>query len=1840
MTKRLPFSISLPVVVAALIVSCNTGYQIDTVDSGYTEELARVVSHATNGLIAPEADITVRFLNPVVGETMVDKTLPDVFAFSPRIGGSAVFRDTQTLVFSPDRPLPLRSEYTGALRLERLADLADAPELAGLDDLVFSVITAGREVVGLEGSIEADPVDASILSYEGRVAFSLAPDVESLDRALAITLDGRRLSYELRGGRRENEFVVRTEGFVRPDVPSDLELKIGARALDLPADVEDSITVRPVDDFAISRVRRVIDGESTAIRVEFSDDLDTSQALEGLVSVEGVAETDLQPLGNAVLVHGDFKHGESYTVQVARGVKSRYGARTVTQAQRNVDMEDMAPGIEFLSSGVFLPSTGERRVHFRTVNVERVNVEVVQVFENNLGQFLQTERLSSAADRNQEFNSQYINRVGVPVASQILEIGNQKNRWLLHELDLRPLIDPTDQGLYIVSLTFERDAMLYDDLTEDPQYYYGDEYYSNPNSWGYIQANGRAYKPIVLSDVGLTWMAGPQEHTVFATDILSASPLRGVQVQLRTYQNQLIAEGYTDNEGRVRFPDVDQSVFYITGVHGGTRSVIKANEMSWNLSSFDVGGTTPGAGGTRAFIYTERGVYRPGDDIHLAAIFRNQNGDFPDGHPVELELTNPRGQTTFTTTTTDAEDGLYYFPLATAESDPTGTWRAELTAGPATFSHQIRVETIVPNRLRVNVVADPSEVGPDDRNVDLTLTSSYLFGAPAAGLEAELDAVLEHREKTFSNYPGYTFENRSIEQSSRSERVFDGTLNADGVANLTYRIPRTGNPSSALDLRLDARVLEPGGRATLGTNVVPVDPYATYVGVEVPDFRWGYAQIGSELRVPTVLVDNNGNSVSGRDLTYRIYKNERYWWWEYESYGAFRARYKSDSNTELVSEGRVTSRSGPVGVTFEPQGWGEYLLEVQDPRSGHSAGFFFRASSWATQAVGESEGILGVQTDRDRYNPGDTATITAVTPPEGSLLVAVERDGKLISSRWQRTNEGETQISIPITEEMIPTAYVTVSLLQPHAQTANDRPLRMYGVVPLNVEDPSTRRELEIMMPDELEPEEDFSVTVQTAAREETQLTVAVVDEGLLDLTAFETPDPWSSFYAKQQLRLAAYDMFGHVLGAFAGDVFRVFSIGGGGYAAEARQDDDETNRRFEPVALFSGPVTTDSRGRATVDFTMPNYLGSVRVMVVAADGASYGSAEKAVPVRSDVVALPTLPRVLGPQEDFLVPVTLFALSPDLGPISVTVETEGPVAVSGPRRRSIRLAEGRDGEVGFNLVTEPAVGPAVVRFIVEAGDEQTVLTTNIQVRASSPPLYTSTRETLEPGDSAVIRVPDEGIPGSNSATLTISAGAELKLDNRLRFLIRYPYGCIEQTTSAVFPQLFLRNFVENAGGVDSVDENIEAAIERLRTFQVSSGGFAYWPGGSSASIWGTNYAGHFLIEAKNLGYSVPDTLLSEWIRFQSSAALTTRDNMMERVYRLYLLSLVDQPAVGGMNLIRESSLRELRNVERWLLAAAYERAGMGRAAEEVLGNAGTEVEEYQEFGGTYGSSLRDRAMILEAAVELDRMDVADELYYQIAERMSSNDWYSTQTTGYSLLAIGKYLRQVTTDRGDRLVGSVTLPDGSEESFSTTNRVVSFDLTETAYATGRRSPSVEVELSPSSSFSRAFATMEWEGLPARADVDAVSRNVGLQVRYYDEDGRSLNPRRITQGEQFWLRLTVSRSSDLRQTMEEMALTQVLPSGWEIVNTRLSGAGRPSWMSRYNLGNEEYVDFRDDRVNWFFDMPRYAGAYDFVVKLQAVTVGSFALPPTTVEAMYRREEYRAVVPGFDVAVLSRR
>jgi uncharacterized protein YfaS (alpha-2-macroglobulin family) len=651
--------------------------------------------------------------------------------------------------------------------------------------------------------------------------------------------------------------------------------------------------------------------------------------------------------------------------------------------------------------------------------------------------------------------------------------------------------------------------------------------------------------------------------------------------------------------------------------------------------------------------------------------------------------------------------------------------------------------------------------------------------------------------------------------------------------------------------------------------------------------------------------------------------------------------------------------------------------------------------------------------------------------------------------------------------------------------------------------------------------------------------------------------------------------------------------------------------------------------------------MGSVRIMAVAADGGTYGSDETAVPVRSEVVVLPTVPRVLGPNESFVLPVNLFSTAGEPGSVEVEITTEGPVQVNDRPIRQVFLSAGESTEVSFNVDTVAAVGQATITITVRSRNKTVELPTHIRVRASSPPIYRTEEETITPAESISVEVPQDGVAGSNRATLTVSTKQNVGLEHRMRWLLNYPYGCIEQTVSAAFPQLYIEMFPTSESLTAETTANINAAIERLRKFQLPSGAFSYWPGGSAPSIWGTSYAGHFLLEAKDRGYHVPEDLYSRWLRYERSRAMTEQDSMTARVYRLYLLAQAGEPAIGPMNLIRENNLQDMSDLQRWMLAAAYSAAGMRSTSRRILFGVGTRVDEYREFGGTYGSALRDTAMILHAATLTENSREADALFDEVRSAVGSDEWYSTQETGYALLAMGAYLEELGATGSTRIAGRYVFPDERVVEFDSTSGSFALNISDSVYqyseggAFDVSSPRVQVDLYDESTVSRAFVTLQWEGVPLFWTDEEIENNLTIDVSWHDENGTSLDPRYLTQGQEFYGRFSVSRTSSIRREIAEVYLDQIVPSGWEIVNPRLWGEGLPSWTNRWGQEDAEYLDIRDDRVSWFFDMSRNRNRYDFFMKFQAVYEGSFMLPPTAAGAMYDNE-YRAVTRGDRVSV----
>jgi alpha-2-macroglobulin len=448
-------------------------------------------------------------------------------------------------------------------------------------------------------------------------------------------------------------------------------------------------------------------------------------------------------------------------------------------------------------------------------------------------------------------------------------------------------------------------------------------------------------------------------------------------------------------------------------------------------------------------------------------------------------------------------------------------------------------------------------------------------------------------------------------------------------------------------------VLEKSGQPNEGWNVVDMHVYPNYVGVSDPG-GYGYYKTNEEVKFPVIILDAGGNKLSGKQIHYRIYRNDKNWWYQYDNRRNYQLKYKEDNQTYLETEGVITTGEGTDYIGFTPVENGEYLIEVSDGGNWHSASMFFSAYQYGSiPGSDQNEGTLAIKSDKAKYNSTETARIMLPNPGHGNVLVTIEKGREILRWFWvdpSKSNSDELVIDIPLNKDYLPNVYATVSVLQPHNQTINDRPIRMFGIIPLIIEDPDTRIQFNIEAPANLSPNEEFEIKVSTRDQKRAQFTIAVVDEGLLSLTQFQTPGPWNEFYKKIGLFVESYDVFSHVMSANKGEVFQTFSIGGADELdyRESQLDPVQGKKRFIPVSMFKGPFLTDERGRATVRFHMPEYNGAVRVMVVGMEKGSFGHADKSIPVRSDIIMQPGIPRVLNPGDEFILPVALFKLNPEI----------------------------------------------------------------------------------------------------------------------------------------------------------------------------------------------------------------------------------------------------------------------------------------------------------------------------------------------------------------------------------------------------------------------------------------------------------------------------------------------------------------------------------------------------------------------------------------------------------------
>jgi len=1035
-------------------------------------------------------------------------------------------------------------------------------------------------------------------------------------------------------------------------------------------------------------------------------------------------------------------------------------------------------------------------------------------------------------------------------------------------------------------------------------------------------------------------------------------------------------------------------------------------------------------------------------------------------------------------------------------------------------------------------------------------------------------------------------------------------LDSEGNASIDTELNLGNNAPGMLNAQFLVRAFENGGDFSLDAFTMPYAPYETFVGLKSPKGNYYGSYFTDENHTFDVAtVSAHGMGISRNNLEVKVYKIEWRWWWN-SSYDNL-SSYVSSSYHRPVQEFKISTDDkgkGSFKLKIPENERGRYLIRILDPASGHATGrtAYFYKNWWSNSPSTDKEAakMLVFSTDKKNYNVGEIAKLTFPSGSDGRALISIENGTKVISHQWVETKPGETTIDIPVTSEMAPNIFVNISLLQPHAITSNDLPIRLYGVIPMMVENPETRLEPQINMPNAIKPEQNYEIKVSEKNNKAMTYTIAVVEDGLLDLTRFKTPNAWNSFYSREALGVKTWDIFDDVIGAYSGSIDQVFAIGGDGSATKGK---NKKANRFKPVVTYLGPFLLDAGKTKIHKLKMPNYVGSVRAMVIAGNNnlEAYGSTEKSVKVKKPLMVLATLPRKLSPGEKVTLPVTVFAMESKVKTVNLQLKLSDGITIKGNKTQTLNFAKPDEKMAYFELDVSKAKGINTIEVIASGNGEKSTYKVEIDVENPNP--YTSRlvdRE-LKGIGTTEIKFETFGVPGTNSATIEFSTLPPMDFTKRLNYLIRYPHGCVEQTTSSVFPQLYLTDIFDLTDQKRrQVQNNIENGIKRLGQFQQPSGGMSYWIGENSANDWGTSYAGHFMIEAENKGFILPLTFKSNWIAYQKQASRNWRpsyryNNDLAQAYRLYTLALAGSPDLASMNRLRE--FEDLSNDAKWRLAAAYALAGQKEASESISNEANIDFESSKDNYYTYGSVHRNRAMALEAML-LTGNSKKHDIAKQIAKSLSSKDWMSTQTTSYSLLAMGKMIKE---NGGKEFNLSYTI-NGKYETISAKSGVAQ-----------RNIPIVDGENRISINNTKEnviYARIINSGKLKLGEEIAQQRGFSISTVYKDLKGNKIDVRKLQQGQDFVA--TISITNQTSSKVKDVALTQIFPSGWDIVNTRFTDFGDTT------VSQARYTDIKDDRVNFYFDMDRKGkyGTMTFSIMLNASYLGRYYLPGTQAEAMY--------------------
>jgi alpha-2-macroglobulin len=1797
-------------------------------------------------------------LTPVIVRfTHSPLSLPEkALTLSPAQKGIWSLRDERTAVFTPAVP------YKAGSRITLSADCGKlfGKEFTSKNFEHTFIVDNPSYSVSFDGLSVNEAGNGFVLS--GSLSTDIPLSKKEVDKILSVKLSGtafsKKLPVEWNSTDKTDIRRFSVSGIEKYKSGRTLTVSWNGKQLGLEKDQDTLFRGSKTYRIPAQELFTVMDIDTSrpdTILVSFSEPVDTTQDIASFFMTEKRSGVEAVKVSytvhkNIVNLYNDKNWQDISQLTIIKGIKSTGG--TYLASQEKIVLSDTwdIPSVRFLTDGNILPSSQGTMIPVETKNLTGLSIQVYEIYNSNIVQFLQVNDLDGQEE---------LYRVGEPVWTENITFpwdNSMQNKYIPRGIDLSELITKYPDGMFQIRITFRHENIKYVCLAGHrdfsslpmPPDFAADEKPQEKSSWDYWEgvswqdredfwtyANDPCHpafymedynssnfirRNVLVSDIGImAKKTAGDDLYVTVTDLKTAKPLHGATVTAYSFVGKQIQTAPSDADGRVIVKNSGR-VAFIAATANKQSSYLKLSQgTALSVSHFETGGEIV-QNGLKGYIYGERGVWRPGDPLYLTFVVQDLAKKLPPDIPVFFELQDPLGRITDTKTFTSGVNGFYAITTKTADDAPTGLWTARVTIGGQQWTKALRIEAVVPNHLSVKLETTQKYLTPHDNY--FVLTGAWLHGAPTPDYKADVAVSISPAVTGFDGYSDYSFTNPVRTVETARETVWEGNLDETSKAGFSVSLPSDTELPGKLKAQFTTRVFEPSGMFSTEQQSFDYSPYTRYTGLRLPkgDAARGMLLTDVNHTADVVLLTPDGKPAGTATLSYTIYKIGWKWWWEKDALTD--AAYVESNSYEHIAGGTVAVKNGKGSFTFMVKypDWGRYMVVVSDGDTGHSAAkiVYIDWPGWAGRAQESGSGsaaMVPLVCDRQNYTAGDTAAVSFASGAGARALVTVEKSGEIIEQKWLETEKDTTVFKLPLTSAMAPNVYVHVTLLQPHLQTANSLPVRLYGVVPVLVDDPATKLNPVIDMPSEYAPDTKATLTVSEKNSSPMTFTVAVVDEGLLGLTNFKSPLLRNEFYKKETSELENWDLFNYVMNAYSGKLETLLAVGGSEEIIDNRK---KSAMRFAPVVKYFGPYVLKAGEKKTITFDMPQYVGAVRAVVVAGNNGAYGSAEKTVPVKSDLMVLPSIPRTLGTNETIDIPITVFNGSERAVsvPVSFTARGACDLALS----KTVDVPAGDNTNVIFRVPTKGA-GAVVFDVSASAGQLSARSSATVSVVSRGVPVTFRDRFIVAPGAEYKASAETPGDTSSAKVSVELSPFPVLDLSSRLRYLITYPHGCIEQITSGGFPQLYIPGFVKlTPKETDDVKRNIQSVIERYPQYQTSSGGFGYWPGNSEPSEWGSCYGAHFLLEAEKAGYSIPDSIIGpllDWIaKSAASWGPSEYSDSDVQAYKLFVLAEASNPDIGAMNRLMSENLS---SNAKMLLAAAYERSGRPSAANDLFSQADRNPDNYRMTGGSFGSTLRDTAVMLYVSSLLGNDRKSAQLAKTVAEQLASGQWYSTQETAWSLMAVLPYYKGQTGGTCAYTAGNTS---GMVQGTVTGGSVIETLIPEAGMQ--------QTAVIKNTGDKTIYGTLTSSGMSAPGTEKNEDEGLALTVTYYGADGDRISPAKIKTGDSFRMDVRVQNRTSAK--VENIALTIPVPTCWEFSNDRVGVTDREADESENSNSSYSNQDIRDQAIYTYFDLGS-DGTFEYTFYATAAFAGDYYIPAVHAEAMYD-DTIRAMIQGVHV------